>query len=187
MPNAGEIEVHVTRRTIGAVAIWLTVQHVPLATASLAVSVFADESAQSRLDELVRLADLLQKAALRKRAKTLFTINIPRGQAEALVSAIESSVVAKLELNGSVHRALAQFRAAIRSRRGRRTLTGIELAARSRSGSSTDPRYKSIDDARHRKRLVRRDRWERAIDEWLQGLADRGEAILTTTAPPPKF
>ena len=187
VPKKGEIEVHVTRRTIASAAAWISGQYVPFAAANMTVSIFPDSSAQSRLEGLIALSKQLQKAAVRRRTTTIFTINVCRQIAIEFVLAANFSVIAGVPLPRSVYRASAQFRAATRARRGRKTLIGVELAARSRAEFARDARYRSIDDARHRKRLLRRDRWDSAIDQWFTEVAARGESALTTSVPPPKF
>lgn len=65
------------------------------------------------------------------------------------------------------------------TRRGRPRLSVDDMEAR-----LSDDR--SIDE-RHRQKLRRRYRYDRACDDWYAEIERRGETALTTDIPPPKF
>lgn len=133
--------------------------------------------------QLEALAALLEKAAARKRHTISFTINVPRPLVEAFVSTADISIFPEGSNqgpgSGSLFRATQQFRAANRLRRGRPTLSANALKER--------VTRKVVGDERHRKRLSRKQRWEAAMDRWFAEIDRRGETILTTDLPPPKF
>lgn len=179
MPRAGEVEVYVTRRTAGAAAAWLCNSYIPWLVERYAEpSGLGTGDAELRLEQLGSLAALLVKAASRKRRSTLFSINVDRTLVRAFITSTEVAVACKMLIDRSVLRASMQFRAAARSKRGRHTLRGSALSRRAQS---------EFIDPRHRKRLTRRDRWERAMEVWANDVFARGESALTATQLPPKF
>ena len=175
MPIKGEVRVHMTARTATAAAEWLVNDCLPqlrLRPDTLLTPGWNRDLEQT----LTPLVAILSKAAARKRTAILFTINVPRNLVEAFVAAATPMRGVSYR---SVRRASVQFRAALRSSRGRPKLSRSARVARV-SG------HVAIEN-RHRKRIARTERHQAVWNAWSQEVAQRGETLLSTTLPYPEI
>lgn len=181
MPRAGEIHVTLTARTAAAMARWLA-EIIPTLERR-DDTILTPGQNKIAIETIIPLKTALEKSATRKRAGDLFTMNAPRQAINVLISIIEARISPlgpglAFQHRGIMH-GYQQFRAALKSRRGRPTHLPTERSKRLTGQINVEER--------HRKRVAKRERRNNALNGWLCDVTDRSETILTATIPFPKI
>ena len=172
MPKRGEVRVRLCRRWCAAIAGLMT----ELAEREQSPSwLMSEDTIEAGRMKAIELGRIMRKAAIRKRRSTGFTVNIDR----ELVLYFAKLYIRFHANIDEIRRAQIAFQIAEKTRRGPNKLTGQSLADRAEG--------KIQRNLEHTLRLKRRLRFERASDIWYRKLEARGETILTTTVPSPKF
>lgn len=175
MPTMGEIHVRVSADTAGAAARWLRSALLPHVRRRGDTVLTLGHSAEIARD-LERLAAILAKSAARKRRAGTFSINVPRPLVERFAGVAGCW---RWPLPLAIADMLAAMIEAVRSRRGRPSLTGRQRSDRIAIAHAVSER--------HRKRLASRARLDQAWSDWSAEVRRRGETVLTTTVPSPKI
>jgi len=172
MPRQGEVRVRLCRRWCVAVERFM----IDLAAREHAPSWLVSESEiNSNRIKATRLGAVMRKAALRKRIRTGFVLNIDRELASFFA---ERTIPFRANCK-EIFRAQSAFALAVKARRGPKRLRGNSLSDRAEG--------KIQRNLEHTLRLRRRLRHERALEKWWQEVESRGETALTTSIRPPKF
>ncbi|MDF3607915.1 hypothetical protein PE067_18285 [Paracoccus sp. DMF-8] len=133
------------------------------------------------VERLDRLARVLSNAGKRKRAANEFSALIEIEDAAAFARAISVCRPAwPLRHSPAIMRLADAMRdGGARKRRGRKSLTAVQIGARVSGRLAVDER--------HRKRLAAQARHSAALDHWYAELRAHGRTILTADLPPPKI
>lgn len=137
MPRAGQVRLATNRQAVAEAAMWLD-------------GFFPEPPAWA-----AALSAIFRKAAERKRQHTRFTMLIDRQLADQFANRREAAV-----LSGTAPPSVIQMMQSCAAGRGRRELTQAEREAREKGLE------RSTSDDRHRKRVAREARYERAVRGW---------------------
>lgn len=185
MPQMGEIRVRTTTQRLVAAVNWLATLPSDVTNPRKTLLGSDEGLRDSLLLVTSSLKKRLQKASVRKRARSLITINMPRTEAKALVS-VFNQILFKSRLyprhSSLVGSEFVQDVEKGLSRPGRKTLTDVERAKR-----LDNPRPCFDVCKRQKKRLRKADKASKKHRDWSSGLRQRGETFLTDTKGPPKI
>lgn len=137
MPRAGQVRLRISRKAALEAARWLECSF--------------GETPQWAL----RLASKFRKSAKRK-GNAIFTTLVDKDDARAFAACRDAAVITR-----SAPPSTIEMMKDCKGRRGRRMLTQVERDAREQG---LEP---STIDERHRKRVAREARYERAVRDWL--------------------
>ena len=154
-------------------------------------TILAGDQTAADVAVLERLADEFTRKAVRKRSKSEFSALISVADAAAFARAVDgcrpSSPFAPwwpLRLDLALIRLAEVMRDGAQvKRRGRKWLSDDALNARVTGKLGLDERHRMRLAARSRKSAA----WTEASDCWIAAISARGQTILTTDLPFPKF
>jgi hypothetical protein len=172
MPKLGEVEVLTSRSSADGAARWLS--NVYRAAPETALGGGLDN--QAAVDGV---ANLLTRAAKRRRNSVVFSINISRASASIIVAIVDGYVISRQLPTRPMLRFAQNVRKALALRAGRPRLT-------------VDRKYDRVQrtilvEERHRKRTAKALRSELAWAAWMDRLHARGETVMTSSEPPPNI
>lgn len=183
MPRKGEVRVSTSLANIREAVLWMHATR-PIWSNSRVTLLGLDHSqVVLRKRDLQSLTARLQKAVKRQRrtSKTYLTVNVPRTEAMAFLSAYEGALV-RSKLGGSKFWRNVQLQQDVKKALngpGRKTLTKEQRAKRLSGAITVVPRQKK------RVRKVEKD--EVRYQAWSRDLRQRGQTLLTNTKGSPKI
>ena len=172
MPKFGEVEVLTSRSSADGAARWLS--NVYKAAPETVLGGRSDN--QTVVDSV---ANLLTRAAKRRRNSVVFSINIARRSASMIVAIVDGYVLSRQLPTRPMLRFAQNLRKALALRAWRPRLTADRKNER--------VQRTILVEERHRKRTAKALRSEVAWAAWMDRLHARGETVMTSSEPPPKI